>query len=345
MTGPASLAAAEEIARSRWVEFAIGAAACAAIAALAFGLTYLAAIPPVLTALAAGMVAHRWRVQESGAIGVDFCARTLLRIGVALIGVRLSLEQVAGLGLPVVLIATGSVLVTLVGGAAIGRVLGLSPARSVLSAGSVGICGASAALAISLVLPQTPERQRETIFTIAAVTTLSTIAMVAYPLLGHLLRFDDIQAGIFFGAAIHDVTQVIGAGALVSPEATTTATATKLIRIACLAPATVLIALWFARGRKDASAMAVPPILPGFLIGFVVLAAVANTGWIEEAVLGFLSQAATFCLVAATAALGMKTSVGELASAGWRPLAAVTAQTVLIGLYALVAIWWVASAG
>ncbi len=346
MNGPmAGVAAAGQIARPRSPAFAIGVGVCAAIAILAFGFARLAAVPAVLTALIVGMAARRWYTPESGTAGIDFCARTLLHAGVALIGVRLSLDQVTGLGWHAASIAVGAVVVTLVGGAAIGRAFGLSPARAVLSAGSVGICGASAALAISSVLPQTPQLQRETVFTIAAVTTLSTIVMIAYPLLGRVVGFDETQAGIFFGAAIHDVTQVIGAGALVSPEATTAATATKLIRVACLAPATALIALWAARARRGESMTSAPPILPPFLIGFVAMAIAANSGWFAEGILVFLSEAATFCLVAATAALGMKTSLRELAGAGWCPLAAMTTQTALIGTYALGAVWWVTSTG
>ena len=345
MSGPSPDIALPSVGRPRWLEFGTGAAICVMIALVAMGLGRFTIVPAVLGALLIGMAARRWRAQDFGGAGIDFCARTLLRFGVALIGVRLSLEQVTNLGWSVVLIAVGAVAVSLIGGSAIGRLFGLSPARSVLSAGAVGICGASAALAISSVLPLSPERERETVFTIAAVTTLSTIVMIAYPFLGRLIGFDDTQAGIFFGAAIHDVTQVVAAGAMVSPEATTTATATKLVRVACLAPAAVLIGLWAARAKLREPKGASPPILPLFLVGFVAMAIVANSGWVGARALAVLSDAATFCLVAATAGLGLKTSVRQLAGAGWRPVAAITAQTLLIGAYALGAIWVLAAVG
>ncbi|MGH6694636.1 YeiH family protein [Sphingopyxis sp.] len=326
--------------RQRWLEFGIGAAACVAIASISMTTYQFTAVPAVLAALVIGMATRRSGVERYAAGGIDFCARTLLRIGVALIGARLSITQVMGLGWHVAAIAVGAVCVTLVGGTIVARIVGLTPARSLLSAGSVGICGASAALAVSAVLPNTPERQRETVFTIAAVTTLSTVVMVAYPLLSKWLGLNDVQAGVFFGTAIHDVTQVIGAGALVSPEATVTATATKLIRVACLAPAAALIGLWIARSPRNGAAGAAPPLLPGFLIGFIAIAAAANSGVLGPAVIDALAAGATFCLVTATAALGLKTSIHELTGAGWRPLVAIVAQTLLIGTYALAAVWW-----
>jgi len=213
----------------------------------------------------------------------------------------------------------------------------------VLSAGAVGICGASAALAISSVLPSTPERQRETVFTIAAVTTLSTVVMLLYPVLARLVGFDETQAGIFFGASIHDVVQVVGAGELVSTHAATTATATKLVRVACLAPAAIFIGLWAVRGCGKGAAKSSSPIVPWFLIGFALLAALANSGWIGRDGIALLSGAATICLVVAVGALGMKTSVRELMGAGWRPMLAVVLQTLLIGAYALAAVWLLAA--
>jgi uncharacterized integral membrane protein (TIGR00698 family) len=317
--------------------FAAGLLLCAGLAAAAIAIGRLAPVPPVLTALLLGMAARRLPIGRSALPGVGFCGRNLLRIGVALLGARLSVDQLAALGWPAAIVAAGAVIVTIMLGGLAGRLCGLAPERALLSAGSVGICGASAALAISSVLPPSPARERETVFTIAAVTTFSTAVMLLYPLIARLAGFDASQAGIFLGASIHDITQVIGAGALVSPEATVSATATKLVRVACLAPAVALIAL--STARNCAGTMTRPPLLPPFLVGFVVMAGAANSGWLPHGAITLFSETATIFLVTATAALGLKTSIRDLAGAGWRPLAAVTAQTAIIGLYSLGAVW------
>lgn len=311
-----------------------GVAACAAIAAASTAAARLTGAPAVLIALIAGiLLAQRIDVTPIAA-GINFSVRTVLRIGIALIGVRLSITQVAELGLPAALVAVGAVVLMLSAGTLIAVAFGLPRHRSLLSAGAVGICGASAALAISTVLPRHDDHERQTVTTVAIVTVLSTVAMLLYPLIGRLLGLNNLEAGIFFGASIHDVTQVAGAGAMVSPATATAAIATKLVRVACLGPAVAAILFVIARGGGQ-SGEAARPALPLFLIGFAVVALAANLGLLAQPVKAAVSDAATFCLVAATAALGMKTSVRQIFSEGWRPVAAMAAQTLLLAVYVL----------
>ncbi|EQB03081.1 YeiH family protein, partial [Sphingobium sp. HDIP04] len=218
-----------------------GVVICAAIAWLSMLAGNATGIPPVLLALIVGAaLAHRFDVDPLGE-GVNFTVRTILRTGIALIGVRLSVAQIAELGISTVLVAAGGVLLMLSAGTVIAMAFGLPRGRSILSAGAVGICGASAALAISTVLPPHPAQERQTVTTVALVTALSTAAMLIYPLIGRMLGLGQLETGIFFGASIHDVTQVAGAGAMVSPATTTAAVATKLVRVSCLAPVVAAI--------------------------------------------------------------------------------------------------------
>lgn len=323
---------------SRGTAMAGGILLCVLLAWLTVVAATALHMPPVLLALGVGLAARPVATRLPVAAGLAFSGRTVLRLGIMLIGARLALHEVAALGLPAVMIAIGAVALTVAGGAWLARLCGLDRARSYLSAGSVGICGASAALAVSAVLPPSPARERETAYTVAAVTLLSTVAMVAYPAIAHALALTDGQAGVFFGASIHDLTQVVGAGALVSPNATEAATVTKLVRVACLAPAAIAIGLLFRARADAASAGAVrPPLLPWFLIGFAGLAAIANTGLLPKPAIDLAGSAATFCLVTATVALGIKTSPRALVADGWRPLAALLLQTLLVGAYALAA--------
>ncbi len=312
-----------------------GVATCAALGALSMVAGNVTDIPPVLLALVAGAVlAHRTDVVPL-AEGVNFTVRTILRIGIALIGVRLSAAQISELGLSTVLMAAGGVFLMLTAGTLVAMAFGLPRGRSILSAGAVGICGASAALAISTVLPRNPAQERYTVTTVALVTALSTVAMLVYPLIGRLLDFNQLEAGIFFGASIHDVTQVAGAGAMVSPATAAAAVATKLVRISCLAPAVAAILFLASRRGTCVVDAGAPPVVPLFLVGFAVIATAANLGLLTAVQRGFLSDAATFCLVAATAALGMKTSLRLLVAEGWRPLAAMVAQTCLLAAYVI----------
>jgi uncharacterized integral membrane protein (TIGR00698 family) len=313
-----------------------GIAACAVLAGLAMLLALVVpALPAVLIALVAGtIIAHRFDVSNL-VPGADFTIRTILRIGIALIGVRFSVEQMSELGIWTVVVAAGGVFLMLGAGTLVAMALGLPRSRSLLSAGAVGICGASAALAISTVLPHREAQERQTATTVALVTALSTAAMLLYPVVAHLLGFAPLAAGIFFGAAIHDVTQVAGAGAMISAETATAAIATKLVRVACLAPVVAAIALIGARFATSSYRGNSPPAVPFFLVGFALVAAGANLGLLSAPLRDSLSQAATFCLVAATAALGMKTSLRQILADGWRPPAAMLAQTLLLAAYAI----------
>ncbi|MDK2770529.1 MAG: putative sulfate exporter family transporter [Sphingomonas sp.] len=315
-----------------------GFALCGGIAALSMIAGSASATPPVLIALIIGMaLAHLVDVSPAAA-GTEFTARAILRLGIAFLGVRLSIDQIAALGASAVLISAGAVLLMLSAGTGLALLLGMPRSRSILSAGAVGICGASAALAISTVLPADPARERQTIATVALATALSTIAMLLYPMIALRLGFDQIEAAIFFGASIHDVSQVAGAGAMISPDAASAAVATKLVRVACLAPAVAAILFLSTRfGTKDGQST--PPRSSFFfLIGFALMAAGSNLGAITGYFREGFSQAATFCLVAATAALGLKSSIGALMSEGWRPLIVMVVQTLLLAAYVIGAI-------
>ena len=172
--------------------------------------------PAMLYALLFGMAFNFLTEDERFAAGIYFASRHVLRIGVALLGLRITTGDVMDLGWPVVGLIVVSVTATILIGGMIGRLFGLRGDQSVLSAGAVAICGASAALAIASVLPTHKDHERNTILTVAGVTALSTIAMVAYPVFVTWIGYDNVTAGVFLGATIHDVAQVVGAGYIIS---------------------------------------------------------------------------------------------------------------------------------
>ena len=292
------------------------------------------AAPVMLFALLLGMAVNFTGQDARCRPGIDFAARNVLRIGVALLGARITVGQISALGAETLLIAGSGVAVTVTAGWALARALKLSPTFGVLTGGSVAICGASAALAISSVLPASPKREREVLLTVVGVTTLSTVAMVLYPVLAGLLGLSATDTGVFLGATIHDVAQVVGAGYSVSKETGDTATVVKLFRVALLLPVVVAVSMLF-RGEPG-SARKAPPLLPAFLVGFVALVAVNSAGVVPPELMDQLGAASRWCLVIAISALGAKTALGELLHVGWRPVGLVVAETAVVLAWVLI---------
>lgn len=289
--------------------------------------------PAMLYALLFGMAFNFLTEDERFADGIRVASRNILRIGVALLGLRITTSEVMDLGWPVVALIVASVVATILVGALIGRVLGLKGDQSLLSAGAVAICGASAALAIASVLPTHKDHERNTILTVAGVTALSTVAMVVYPVFVTYLEYDNVTAGVFLGATIHDVAQVVGAGYIISDQSGEISTLVKLIRVACLVPVVVVISLITHRSRADSPDKR--PLLPWFLVAFVALVIVNSTGWVPAEAHSLLTPVSSWCLLTAVAALGVKTSLKALADVGPAPIGAMVLQTLFLAAIVL----------
>lgn len=287
--------------------------------------------PAMLYALLFGMAFNFLTEDERFASGIRFASRNILRIGVALLGLRITTGEVMELGWPVVAMILTSVAATVLVGGLIGRVFGLRGDQSILSAGAVAICGASAALAIASVLPAHKDHERDTILTVAGVTALSTVAMVVYPVLVTFLDYNNATAGIFLGATIHDVAQVVGAGYIISDESGEISTLVKLIRVACLVPVVISISLMMRRGRSPASGNL--PLLPWFLVAFIVLVIVNSMGWVPAEAHTLLTPVSSWCLLTAVAALGVKTSLKALADVGPAPIGVMVLQTLFLAVF------------
>lgn len=289
--------------------------------------------PAMLYALLFGMAFNFLTEDERFARGIYFASRNILRIGVALLGLRITTSEVMDLGWSVVGLIIASVVATILVGALIGRAFGLKGDQSVLSSGAVAICGASAALAISSVLPTHKDHERNTIMTVAGVTALSTVAMVVYPVFVTYLQYDNATAGVFLGATIHDVAQVVGAGYIISDQTGEISTLVKLIRVACLVPVVITISLITHRSRAESPERR--PLLPWFLIAFVILVLVNSMGWAPSAAKSVLTPVSSWCLLTAVAALGVKTSLKSLADVGPAPVGVMVLQTLLLAAFVI----------
>jgi uncharacterized integral membrane protein (TIGR00698 family) len=318
--------------------------ACAVVAAAAGFLGQHYGAPVLLFALLLGLAMNFLSAEGSPcAPGIEFCARTVLRLGVALLGLRITIEQVMALGWGPVLMVVASVAITIALSMVAARALGFQGIFGLLTGGATAICGASAALALSAALPQHPLKERATLFTVIGVSALSTFAMVAYPMLVQWLGLTPQQAGIFLGATIHDVAQVVGAGYSLSAETGDAATLVKLLRVAMLLPV-IVVAAMITRARSKAEGAAAgtqrPPLLPGFAVAFALLVLVNSTGWLPKPLTALGSDASRWFLVAAIAGIGMKTQLRELATVGIKPVALMIGETVFLAALVLVMMRW-----
>ncbi|MBS7661793.1 putative sulfate exporter family transporter [Pseudomonas lalucatii] len=314
-----------------------GVIASAVVAASAAFLSEHYGAPVMLMALLLGMALGFLSEEGRAVAGIRFTSSTILRIGVALLGMRITLEQILSLGSTLMAVVIGAVFLTISFGILLARLLGQPRDFGILSGGSVGICGASAALAISAVLPQNKDSERNTIFTVISVTALSTIAMIAYPPIAQWLGLDAQQAGVFLGATIHDVAQVVGAGYSMSDETGDSATVIKLLRVAMLVPIVFSLSL-LLRKNGEGPRPALP--LPLFIIFFVVFVAINSSGVASAQVQEFAGDVSRWCLITAIAALGMKTSLKSLLEVGWRPATLLVSETLFLALLILGAVNW-----
>ena len=283
--------------------------------------------PVTLMALLVGLALNFLGGDPRLGPGLAFASRTLLRIGIVLVGLRVTVGQMVDLG-PLAFLALATIVaVTIAAGALLGRALGFGTAFGTLAGGSVAICGASAALAFATLLGEKRVDRAQLALVLVGVASASAFAMFAYPILSHALNLSDHQAGFMLGASIHDVAQALGAGYAVSPEAGATAAIVKLTRVALLAPALAAVALYLPREGKGGGMGAV---LPWFVIGFFAVAALNSLVPIPSAVVTWGGEAATALLAAAVAATGIRSPMQDLLRQGAKPLLVIAACSLIL---------------
>ena len=280
--------------------------------------------PAMLFALLIGMAFNFLADGPQAAKGISFCSRTLLRCGVALLGLRLTFADVSQLGVAPIIGVAGMLVLTLIGGVIFARLFGRSTAFGLLTSGSVAICGASAAMAIAAVLPKKFLKEEDVLLTVVGVTAMSTVAMIVYPMLFRFLGLADVESGYMIGATIHDVAQVVGAGYSVSDTAGDIATFTKLLRVALLPVVLLAVAVIF---RHDAGGTVG---LPWFVVAFIILMVVRNFLPLPEILLNFVNDTSRFFLVVAISALGVKTSLEKLFAPGVKGLMLIAVDTLFL---------------
>lgn len=321
------------------IDFAPGFLLSAAVAAAAFMVAPWVAkalpIPAMVLALVIGIALNPLASQPRFKPGMAFCVRTLLRWAVALLGLRVALSDIAALGLGTGTLIVVSMVVTLLSGFLFARMSGRSAGFGALVGSATAVCGASATLATSTVVPDYKGKEADIAFVVVAVNALATLAMVIYPPLCVLLGFDAQTTGVMLGATIHDVAQVVGAGYAVSEPAGNTAVIVKLFRVFLLLPVVLAVGWYFTRqGVKHGEAKVPVPI---FAVVFLLLCLVNSAMPLAPSLLpvfaplkAVLIEASTWGLLIAIGALGLGTSISTIVALGWRHVATVVASTAVI---------------
>ena len=287
---------------------------------LAFAAAALAAFggSGVLWALLAGTaIASVWQPSAAFIGGIEFSAQYILRVGVALLGFQISASAVQVLDAVTIAALAANVAIILVVGYAAGPFFGIERNLSLVLAASVAICGAAAAAAFALAIPREAISKRDLGCTIGIVSLLSLAAMLIYPVLASLLHLNSFETGVLLGATIHEVVHAVGAGYSVNSTTGDVATVTKLLRVALLAPALMLVVV--ACGEKGKTAPIVRP--PLFLVAFAIFAAANIAGLVPAAIVNVAAPSSRFFLLMAMAAIGLMLPWRSVFSYGWRPVA------------------------
>lgn len=264
--------------------------------------------------------------------GLDYSLALPLQIGTGLLGLKITDDLLKLMSPSIILLIIAGVLLTLGISVLVNRFLiKWESLEAAMTGAGVAICGASAMLAMSLVLKKGRLRQESLISLIMTVIGLSAIAMVLYPLIVKLLGFDDAVGGLIMGATIHQVSQVVGAGAVFGPEGMAVATMSKMLRVACLVPVMVIFITFYGRNDEAGTAKMNPlAYMPKFLYFFILLAVANIYGWVPELIKPTLSAISNILILLAVAAIAVKTNLRSLLTVGWKPVVLMTIDSIFL---------------
>ncbi|WP_158583137.1 YeiH family protein [Nesterenkonia natronophila] len=298
-------------------------------------------VSSLLIAIVIGMTIRTFGwVPVWGEAGLKWAAKFPLRLGIVLLGLQLALADILGLGWEVLVIVAATVAVTFIGIRVLGPLFRTDRTTSALVATGTAICGASAVAAGSAVLDRGDGRDRQardiagpTATALAVVTIWGTVAMVALPALSAALGLGGRPAGVWIGASVHEVGQVVAAGGMVGATALTVATVVKLARVLLLAPAVVALRLSDAGGTAAGGKR--PPIMPWFVLGFLMAVVVNSVADIPGETADFIAQLTTMLITFAMVGIGAAVDLRQLLRTGAPALLLGGAGSVLAASTAL----------
>jgi uncharacterized integral membrane protein (TIGR00698 family) len=269
--------------------------------------------------------------------GVAFSLRRVLRLAIILLGLQITAAQIATIGMSGVLIIVATLIATFAFTQWVGALIGVDRKLAQLIAAGTSICGASAVIATNTM---TGARDEDVAYAVACVTVFGSIAMFVYPVLPGVLHLDTQAYGLWAGASIHEIAQVVAASFQDGPRAGQIATIAKLSRVMLLAPMVIALGFHAARRQRlaDGQAGRKPP-MPWFVLGFVALVIVNSVVEMPVQPRALLIQLTTFLLTMALAAMGLETDLGKLQAKGLKPLLLGAASWLFIAGLSLALVW------
>ena len=300
-----------------WVAAALLVASVAA--------TMTPSVPMLVAAMIIGIAGRSLGlIPNAASAGLGFASSSLLRAGIVLLGLRLSIQDVSGLGAPTLGVVAATVLVTFFTVQLLGRRLGLTPGLSVLVASGFSICGNSA---IASVKEVSRSEEEEVAAAVGVVTLSGTLAVFLLPVVGQWLGLPNDQLGIWAGASVQDTAQVIAAASTLGPQALAIATAVKLTRVLFLAPvvAGVSIARQHAdqpgdHAGDDGTPAVRPRLVPTFVVLFLAAMVLRTTGLVPTSALSAAMNAENWVLGAGLVGLGSSVRLSSVRQLGPGPL-------------------------
>jgi uncharacterized integral membrane protein (TIGR00698 family) len=327
--------------RSRVVAIVPGLALTVAIAAMGFALREIPGVSifsPMILAIVIGIAFHNLVGTPAIAkAGVVFSLRRVLRLAIILLGLQLTAAQIAEVDASGIAIIALTLIATFIFTIRLGHILGVERKLAELIAAGTSICGASAVIATNTV---TRAPDEDVAYAVACVTVFGSIAMFAYPLLPGLLGLDAHAYGLWAGASIHEIAQVVAAAFQDGQQAGEFGTVAKLSRVMLLAPVVLSLGLLAARRarRNGQGQMTAKAPVPWFVLGFIAMVALNSVATIPAEAKSMIVMATTFMLSMALAAMGLETDIAKLRAKGFRPLLLGLAAFLFIAGFSLVMI-------
>lgn len=295
------------------------------------------ALPDMVIALIIGIAMHSAVMTPRFEPGMTFCVKKLLRWAIGLLGLRIALGDIIGLGLGVAMLVVASMVLTVMAALWLAKVLDRDAGFGALAGAANAVCGASATLAAATVVPDYKRKSADIAFTVVMANAISTVVMLAYPTLCVWLGYDARTTGIMLGATIHDMAQVVGAGYAVSESVGNTAVIVKLFRVFLLLPMVLAIGWYFVRRGEQTGEAKVPmPVFAIVFLGLCLINSLMAASPVLAASVGFpvvkslLGEASKWGLLIAIAALGLGTSLKSILTIGWRHMAVFMGATFVI---------------
>lgn len=315
---------------------------CSIVGSFLGGLPYLTIIGALVISLILGMMFQLYRPAiDSAEVGIGFISNKFLRLGIILLGFKLNLIDLAHAGVKTILLAmvivSGVIFLTY----NIARKLGVSKRLAILTASGTGICGAAAVMGISPQIKVSKEEEAakhsDEVLAVAIVAILGTVFTLIEITIKPLLHMTPTQFGVMAGGSLHEIAHAIATGGAGGPVSLSAAIITKLSRVLLLAPAALVIGIWYQHQDKSNTGEKGKLPIPWFMAGFLLASVIGTFVPMSSSILALLVKLAYIVLGMAMAALGMSVNFKVFLSSGKKAVIAAVMSSAILLVFTIIA--------